>query len=345
MSKKSTKILLAVFSITIICAIIIYKKKGKASTVDSAARDFKIKDTASITRIFIADKEGDKSNLQRTKSGWIVNDKYPCRTDAILNLMEAIRNVEVKMPVNKKALDNVIKVMASSALKIEIYNGDELVKQYYIGHETPDSEGSYMLLTDIDSGENFDEPFVCFIPGFVGYLIPRYIAKESEWRDRTVINFIPPQIKSITVKYTQSPDSSFGIQLTDTKTFSLLDSEGKQLPFDEFKMKQYIAYFQNLQYEGLITGVNKKLEDSLHKVGPFAIVTVNENNFRQSAYKFYYKKASPMLAMEHGVKYDYDPDRMFLRFENDKEWALVQNFVFGKLLINSNYFLPATVKK
>jgi len=344
MSKRSSRILLAVLLILSVLAFVIYKKKGRASTVDAEARNFKFKDTASITKIFIADKEGDKSEVVRTKNGWRVNNKYNCRPDAILNLMEAIRNVEVKMPVNKISKESVIKVMASTAVKIEIYAGDELVRQYYVGHETPDNEGSYMLLTDVDSGKNYDEPFVCFIPGFVGYLVPRFIAKESEWRDRVVLNYTPPQIKKIVVEHHEAPDSSFSIELTDTKTFTLKNSKGQALPFDEFKLKQYLAYYQNLSYEGLITGVNKKLQDSLIKAGPFVTITVNGHNFKTDAFKFYHK-SSKSSSPEHGIMYKYDPDRMFLRFEKDSEWALIQNFVFGKILINYAYFLPGTVKK
>jgi hypothetical protein len=103
MNRKSL-IIISVLLLLSVAAVFIYKSKGKASTVDADARDFKFKDTASITKIFIADKEGDQSIIERTPKGWFVNNKYPCRSDAILNLLEAIKNVEVKMPVNKNAI-------------------------------------------------------------------------------------------------------------------------------------------------------------------------------------------------------------------------------------------------
>ncbi len=324
-------------------SVYIYKNKNKSGSADGDGRDFKYKDTAAITKIFIADKEGDQSILERTKNGWMVNGKFICRTDAILNLLEAIKNIEVKMPVNKSAKESVLKVMASSALKVEIYVGDELVRQYYVGHETPDSEGSYMLLTDVNSGKNYESPYVGFIPGFVGYLIPRFIAKENEWRDRVVINYIPPQIKQIHIEHAESPDSSFTIDLLSTTSFKLKDKSNNELPFDAFKMKQYLAYFQNLSYEVLLTGKNKKLGDSLFKNKPFDIITVSRTDFKVEEFKFYHKKAN--VDAEHGVVYKYDPDRMYMRFANDKEWAVAQTFVFGKLLVSPKYFISAGVKK
>lgn len=346
MKKLSSLVIIAVLLILAFVSIFIYTSKHKSTTVDEDSRNFKFKDTASITKIFIADKEGDQSTIIRTPKGWVVNEKYNCRTDAILNLLEVIKNVEVKMPVEKLAKAGVIKSMSTGALKVEIYVGDDLVKQYYVGHETADSEGSYMLLTDVESGNNYKDPFVCFIPGFKGYLIPRFIAKENEWRDRIVLNYIPPQIKQIKVQHLMMPDSSFTIDLNSTTSFKLKNAKNAEIPFDEMKMKQYLAYFQNISYEVLITNKNKKLTDSLTANKPFSIISITTTDFKTSDYKFYNKQPNAAIIPEHGVTYQSDPDRLFLQFANDKEWALIQYFVFGKLLIAPTYFTPSvSVKK
>lgn len=346
MKKTSSIVIITILLILAIVSIFIYKSKHNSTTVDEDARNFEFKDTAAITKIFIADKEGDKSIITRTSKGWVVNDKYSCRSDAILNLLESIKRVEVKMPVEKTAKEGVLKIMASTALKIEIYTGDELVKQYYIGHETPDSEGSYLLLTDPKSGKNYPDPYVCFIPGFKGYLQPRFIAKENEWRDRIVLNYIPPQLKQIKVQHFNMPDSSFTIDLNSTTSFSLKNAKNSEVAFDEAKMKQYLAYYQNISYEALITGMNNKLTDSLSLNKPFCIISITTTDFKTSEFKFYHKQPNALITPEHGVTFQNDPDRLYLRFANDKEWALIQYYVFGKLLITSNYFTPpGSVKK
>jgi hypothetical protein len=348
MKKYSSLIIIGILVLLAGLSIYLYRSKSKLSTVDKDSRNFSYKDTAAITKIFIADKEGNHSTLVRTKTGWVVNDKYACRSEAILNLLEVIKNVEVKMSVPKEARQNVIKYMATRSMKVEIYAGDELVKQYYVGHETDDSEGSFMLLTDVESGKNFDEPYACFIPGFIGFLQPRFIAKENEWRDRIVINYIPPQIKEISVKHFDAPkDSSFSIELVDTKTFHLKNADGVIIPFDEARLKQYLVYYQNISYEVLITNKNKKLQDSLAAQQPFCEISVTTKQFSTDVYKFYRKKFAGDVNPEMGVKYEYDPDRLYLRFANDKEWALGQYFVFGKLMTSRNYFnpQPTTVKK
>lgn len=344
MKKRSSYIIIGVLLLLTGFSIYVYKHKNKSTTVDTDARDFKFKDTSAITKIFIADKEGDQSILIKTKNGWVVNNKYPCRPDALMNLMEVIKHIEVKMPVSKNAKNGVLKIMSATALKVEIYAGEEKVKQYYIGHETPDSEGTYVLLSDPETGENYKDPFVAFIPGFQGFLTPRFIAKEGEWRDRVVMNFTPPQMKQIKLQNIQHPDSSFTIEILNTTTFKLKNAAGKNLNFDQNKMKQYLAYFQNVSYEALFTGRHKKLEDSLTALKPFIILSVSTNDFRTNDYKFYYKQPTS-LNPEHGVVYKYDPDRLYLHYDSDKEWALIQFFTFGKLLISPAYFFPTTVKK
>jgi hypothetical protein len=342
--KRSSIWLIGILLVLAATAIYVYKKKGKRSTVQNESRDFRYKDTASVTRIFIADKDGNQCLLERTSKGWVVNKKYSCRADAILNLMEAIRNVEVKMPVSKNSRENVLRDMAAKANKVEIYAGEEKVKQYYVGVESPDNEGSYMLLSDPETDENYSEPYICFIPGFVGYLLPRYIALENDWRDRIIMNYTPPQMKKIDMQNVQYPDSSFSIEVLSTTNFKLKDKNGKEIPFAEFKIKQYLAYFQNVSYEVLLSGREKRLLDSLAGTSPFAVLTVHTVNFTSDAFKFYHKPPTSLIP-EHGVEYKFDPDRMYLRFARDKEWALIQNYVFGKLLVFPSYFSAADVKK
>lgn len=337
MQKRSSLFIIGALLLLIGISIFIYLTKGKTSTMDEDSRSFKIKDTASITKIFIADKNGNKSLLQRTAKGWVVNNKFACRTDAILNLMEVIKHVDVKMTVPKQAIDATLKTMSANAIKVEIYAGEDLIKQYYVGHEPQGAEGSYLLLTNTETGENYKDPYLCCIPGFVGFLKPRYIANENEWRDRVVINYTPPQLRQIKVDYYNLPDSSFAINLLNTTTFKLVDTKNKELAFNETKLRQYIAYYQNLSYEFLFTGQDKRLEDSLALQKPFCKITIVGNGFSNSEYKFYYK-TSVFTAEQNGVTYKYDPDRLYLKFANDKEWALIQYFVFGKLLITPLYF-------
>ncbi len=346
MKNRSSLITVALLSVLIGISYYLYKNKNKSSTLDSDARNFKIDDTASITRIFLVNKNGAQSTVERTKSGWMVNKKFPCRPEAIETLLYTMKMIDVKSPVPKAAKQNIIKQMTANSIKVEVYAGNELIKQYYVGRENQEHDGTYMVLTNIDSGENYDDPFLTCIPGFDGFLSSRYIVSENEWRDKTVVNYIPPQLSEIKVESMEHPDSSFVIKLNSTTDFSLKKLDGTAITFEEIKMKQYLAYFQNLQYEGLFTSMNSKLTDSLKNVLPFFKISITDKNGEKKVLNFIHKNSTPDINTKYGENYKYDPDRLYLKFNNDKEFALIQFFVFGKILQNYGYFLPQnSVKK
>jgi len=345
---KNKSSLIVITALCVLCAISfwLYKNKTSGSTLNKEARDFAVKDTATITKIFLADKEGRKVTLERKNNGWIVNGKYPARTDAISLLLYTMKMVDVKSPVSKAARPAVIKRMATSSIKVEIYEDDELIKQYYVGHESMDNDGSYMILTDLSSGENYDEPYLTFIPGFTGFLGPRYITDETDWRDRMILNYIPPNIKQIKLELTENPDSSFVINLKSTTQFELNKLNGQSITFDETKMKQYLAYFQNVSYEKLLTEYNKKLCDSLRAAAPYIKLSITDTKNETKIFNFHHKNSNSEINKKYGIDYKYDPDRFFMTYDSNKEVALVQYYVFGKILPTYAYFLPKnSVKK
>lgn len=337
--KKSTIIILSILVALAGLSIYIYKNKGKTSTINKEASDFKFKDTASIDKIFLADKDGKQILLERKSGGWILNGKYSVRPDILDLLLYTIKSVEVRSPVSKSGRNSVIKIMASKSTKIEIYSKGEKVKQYYVGHPTQDHFGTYMILTDLETGENYEEPFITHIPGFDGFLSTRYNTDEIDWRDRLLINYRPPQIKQIKLDLYEIPDSSFIIDLFSMQRFGLKTKKGS-IQFDEAKMKQYIAYFQNVNCE-IVLAKQDHLVDSLSKSAvPFATLTITDRNNENTVCEFFHKQVVAGKNEEYGVNYKYDPDRLFVRYNKGKDYGVAQFYVFGKILQTYLYFLP-----
>lgn len=306
-------------------------------------RDFAFTDTAALTRIRISDKNGACSDVVRTNKGWIVNGLYTCRSEALLNIMEVIKRVEVKSPLSAEQTPVILKSMSTSALKVELFCASNPVRVYYVGFETEDGEGNYMLLENTTNKINFEQPYICFIPGFKGYLRPRFIADPQEWRDRLVINASPEDLQTVKVEYFDGAhaDSSFEIELHSTTKFSLRTLNGKTLNYNNEAMRQYLKYFMNINYERLITSKNLKREDSLKHSTPFAKVQVTNRLKQVKSFVFYRAPFTGKVNPEIGITYTYDPDRCYLNFENGSEWAIVQYFVFGKWMVSPLYFLNA----
>ena len=337
--KKSSLITIAILLALSSIAIYFYKSKGGSSTIDKEASSFPVKDTAAVDKIFLADKDGRSVLLERTNEGWILNKKYHVRPDAITLLLYTMRMVEVQSPVSKTGKKNILKIMAARSTKIEIYSKGEKIKQYYVGHTTQDHLGTYMLLTNLKTNENYEEPFITHIPGFDGFLTTRYNTYELDWRDRIVMNYSPPHIKQIKLELHEMLDSSFVLDLFSMQRFGLKTNKGAQLLFDEGKLKQYIAYFQNINCE-VVLEKNDPLLDSLSKSAiPFATLTVIDRENKASVCEFFHKLPIANKNEEYGVNYKYDPDKLFIRYNDNKDYGVAQYYVFGKILQTYGYFL------
>ena len=338
--KKSSVIILSILIALVSISIYFYKNKNKTSTINKEASDFRFKDTASIDKIFIANKNGKQILVERKSTGWEVDGKYHVRPDAIEILLYTIASVEVKTPVSKKATAGVLKIMSAKSTKIEIYSKGKKVKQYFVGHATQDHIGTFMVLTNLETGENYPEPFITHIPGFDGYLTTRYNTDAIDWRDRLVFNYRAPQIKEIKMEYNELPDSSFIIELFSMQRFGLKTTKNARLNFDEGRLKQYIAYFQNVNCE-IVLDSKDKLVDSLSKSGfPFAKLTITDRNNINSSFEFFHKQPVKEKNEEYGVNYRYDPDKLFVKYNDGKDYGVAQFYVFGKILQTTNYFIP-----
>jgi hypothetical protein len=338
--KKSTIIILSILAFLAGLSIYTYKNKGKTSTINKEVSDFKFKDTAAIDKLFLANKDGKQVLVEKINGKWVLDGKFDVRPDVIQVLLYTIRSVEVKSPVSKNGRNSVIKTMAAKSTKIEIYSKGQKVKQYFVGHTTQDHTGTYMILTNLETGENFEEPFITHIPGFDGFLTTRYNTDEIDWRDRLLINYRPPQIKQIKLELYEVPDSAFVIDLFSMQRFGLKTSKGKSIPFEEGKLKQYIAYFQNVNCE-IVLDKKDKLVDSLSTSAlPFAKLTLTDRENKTNVCEFYHKQASLDKNSEYGINYKYDPDRLFVRYNNGKDYAVAQFYTFGKILQTYEYFLP-----
>jgi hypothetical protein len=334
--KRNTIILIAVL---ILGAITVYlvMNSGPAS-VAKELRDFAYTDTAGIDKIFLADKTGKQVTLVRNTDGtWTVNEKFIARQDAINNLLATAYNLSVREPVGAKAREGVIKNLITGSVKCELYSNGELKRLYFVGGETPDMLGTYMLLADPETQENSSEPFIMEIKGFNGYLTTRYSPDEKEWRDKAAFRYYVPDIRSVKVEHADMPDASFIVMQSPNMQYGLQSADGKPLPFDTAQVRQYISYFIRLGFTEFHNDFSKK--DSVMASQPAHIITVQDASGKKNVVKFYHKSGSGVLGADTlpGAP-RYDVDNMWATVNDGKDFVLVQYYVFGKLLQTPAYF-------
>jgi hypothetical protein len=327
---KKNLIGLAILLILGAIAFYVYQQRG-SGTIKPDLHDFAVQDTSLVTKIFLVNKAGDRVTLERNGSnGWLVNKDHKARKDAVDILLKTIKRVEMKAPVAKTAHDNIVKLLAGKSVKVEIYEGDELIKTYYVGDATKDNMGTYMLI------EGSRTPFICHIPGFMGYLTSRYMTRPLEWRDTEIFNYQLAEIAEVKVDFHQEPERSFKITHSADRVvrlFKLNPTETLIPEMDTVFVKRYLLNYRDIRFEG-IQPYEKHRIDSIVNSPPYFTITVKNQNGATHSITSYRLPANPDAIDGEGAPLIWDTDRMHgVMNGNENEILLIQYFSFDRLTV------------
>jgi len=289
---------------------------------------FTIRDTGAIGKIFIADENNQTVKLERTNDGWKLNDRYKALPTAVQLLLFTLSTQSAQRPVPENAHNDVVRNLAS-ANKIEIYDrNDHKMRVFYVGDEAGGASGTYMLM------EGGSRPYVVNIPGFEGYLTPRYMPIERTWRDRTVFDVDSSNITKVSVQYMLEPLNSFTINKTGNKTTVMLDPalmEGKT--FNEKRASTYLSFFKNVNCESIANGLNG-VRESISSVPKLCGIDVEgKNGYRQHADIYFMPKSQRSKNMTSPITDTaghFDSDRYYAVINNKADTVAIQTFIFNK---------------
>ena len=234
------KIIIFILTIVFIYCLIDYNQKIKLDN----EKKFSISEIEKIDKIFLSDRKGNNITLQKDNNIWTVNNKYNVRNDAISTLLSTIQKISIQRPVPETGYNNVIKQLATTGVKVEIYYNNK-IKTYTVGGSTSNHLGTYMLMA------NADNPYIVHIAGFNGFLSPRYGIQGYEldinnWRDNTVFKIDTELISEISLIDLQENNKSFTIK---TKPLLLIDVNNNDIKYDLDKVIKYLNNFSQLNSE------------------------------------------------------------------------------------------------
>ncbi|MFO8053697.1 MAG: DUF4340 domain-containing protein, partial [Bacteroidales bacterium] len=319
----------------------------RSSKLAGASQDFSVRDTSSITKIFLAKKDESSVILSRGENNrWLVNNDMKASTDAVGILLETLRRIDIRRPVAKAEYDNVIKRLSSIGVKVEIYQKKPLfhllgidfftkerkTKTFYVGDATRDNLGTYMLR------EGADVPYVVSIPGFRGFLTPRFKAKADKWRDHTMIAEKASEIQAVEIHHPRNPEQSFRLEQSNPDGFVIkrLSDNSRVSPVDTLKVLDFLSSFSSVKYENLINESSHK--DSVINSQPLHIIRVTDFEGETKEIKTFRRASTEGKKDIYGNDLAYDVDRLYAWFNKGEDFALIQYYIFDNITRPADYF-------
>ena len=346
--KKNKLALILTIVLVAIAGLLIWNNRY-LTTLRGDSADFMVWDTASITKVYLADREDFESLLERTDDGWTLNHDYRAHPKKIDQLLYTMFRVRIRMPVSVASHDNIIAQLASRSTKVEVYQRvprinlfnrvklfyhEKRTKVFYVGEATKDSSGTFMLK------EGAEQPYIVYIPGFRGYISTRYSANPDDWRDHTIFHTDLNNIQSFSLEFGDDNTRSFRIDNTGKYQFQLTRlADNQALPLDTLKVINLLSQFGDVRFESLLNNLfTEHRIDSITHTPFLHRLTLTDKNGKVTTMKTYLKRVNSMLDIPE-EEYIVDDDRLYALINDDRDFVLIQYYVFDKMLKDINYYI------
>lgn len=298
-----------------------YKNKSKLKKIND--KDFAIKDINSVTKIIMTDKEGNSILLEKKDKNWKLNNRYEAWEHQVDYTLNVMKDIKIKSSVPEESEKMVIKNLATSAVKIEIYTNNNSIKTYYIGGNTRDHLGTYMIM------KGSSMPFIMHIPERQpGILNPKFglegnLVNENIWREPIIISITPSNsIEEIIVQDIINTNQSFFI-----KNKELRDLNDNKIPIDTMKIDIFFSNFKKLEC-GKFKPHLKISDLTLSKK-----IYITHNNKTDSL--IIYETTKQQRTQR---EFNSTVENLYATW-NNSDLVIIQKQIFNKVLITLNQFV------
>ena len=337
--------LLSIIILITISLVVVFSQKS--STIE---QNFHIKDTNKITKIVIEDREKNISKVVKQDSIWMVNDKFQASPLMVSTMLETLREMRIREPVAKAAHENIIKQLSARNTRIDVYTEsyfinlgfiklfkrEKLEKSIYIGNETMDNTGTFMLI------KGTKDPCVIHIPNFRGYLSSRFTAVENDWKMHTIFKYKPQDIASIKVEIPDYPQEGFELYAEENTFHIKRLADGELLnDFDTLKVTAFISSFFELNFENIATNIPQIHKDTIFSKNPSFIFTVKDKAGKEKKLKTFIKMNEGTWVSENDKTNFYeifDINRMYGLMDGSSDTLILQYFTFDNIIKPVSYF-------
>ncbi len=353
--KKKSLILIIVVALVAILAVVVVSRRGSSSTFE---QDFHVATPSTITKVFMADMNGHSVTLSRhsavpADSSWLVDGTWPASLPMVERMKEIMGDMRIREQVNKAAIPGVLKAIAGKSTKIEVYQEvyfidwfrgklrlfphEKKTRTYYLGSETKDLLGSYM----VRDGDKV--PYVIYIPHFRGFITSASFSTDPMlWRSHRIVDLPVQQIASVKLELPEASQENFEIvRAGESFEMRLLNPPTLVNGFDTARVAQMLSSFVNLNFDEYAKVVPKVELDTTFSRAPRTILTIEDVQGNVTELKTYikYKNPDDIKAMPDTTMYEvFDLDRLYAVINNE-DTVLIQYYTFDNILQPASFFL------
>lgn len=276
MKKYAFYIVIIAILLTIALVLVFNDKPG---TITGSEKNFAINDTSDITKIRYV-YSGEVLELSRNKSMWVVNNKYPAKTQIVNVTLKFLQQFNIISAVPKESIPQAIEALNERSLQVTIEDAKEPIVQYRFCEIDTAPSKAFIIM------EGSSKPYIANITGFDLPLMTLFSTSERMWRDRKIFTTSIDEMMMVGLAYPQNPDNSFAIIKNN----------------DSFEIKQGDELFKKVSKEAIgiyLMGVSKLSADQLgvdklnirfsdlSKILPLAELVIKNKNNKLETLKFY----------------------------------------------------------
>lgn len=264
--KKNIRLLISLFAISGLCILLVFfGGMNKRAEVDKNL--FRVVDQTQVSKIVISTPgKNQEVEIRYDGTKWLVNNSFEADNQLITVFFATLLQAEPKRPVAETLQDSIANRMEKQGIRVKLFEGEQLVKDFWVSGNDQRSETYFQLTGDKTS-------YLITIPGYRVFVASLFELSETEWRDKRIFNFNWANFKSLKAHFTQQPNEDFTISFSNG-LYGIVEVEVA----DTTKLSTYLESVFNLQADQFNTNGSSRY-DSLLKTAPaYSIIVLDIAN-------------------------------------------------------------------
>lgn len=353
---NKNRLFIIIASICVVAAVIALIITNRSHGESAISDIFAVEHPENINKIFMADMHGNQVLLNKKGDIWMVNDSVEALESNVTDLLHILGNLTVRQSVPLKAMNTINKVLSTGSVKVEIYENapkfnlfgikffvkERKTKTYYMGPATQDNMANFALL------EGMEEPYIIHVPGFRGFITPRFSQFPETWISHNIFNTKITRIASLEVKDLERPHESFKLQKKGARFFDLYNANGELVPqYDTTKVIDMLSEYREKNFESIVTDLDVTERQRIIDSNLFKVIILKDTDNNTTTLGLYRMEddedATPYsdVTMSDEINAMYNRDR-FYGIVNDNKNVLykLQYYHFDRQVQPLSYFMP-----